>query len=56
MGYLVHVCVLFLRAIGISRSKEEMIGTEGMLGVGLPVISGASVPEGQDWSLPRGTG
>ena len=50
-----QVCVPFLRAIGISRSKEEMKGIEGRLGVGLLVISGASVPEGRDWSLPRGT-
>ena len=55
MGYLVQVRVPFLRAIGISRSEEEMKGIEGRLGVGLHVISGALVPEGQDWSLPRGT-
>ena len=56
MGYLVQVRVPFLMAIGISRSKEEMLGIEGRLGVGLPVISGALVPKGQDWSLPRGIG
>ena len=56
MGYLVQVCVPFLRVIGISRSKKKIKGIEGRLGVGLPMISGASVPKGQDWSLPRGTG
>ena len=55
MGYLVQVNLPFLRAIGISRSKEEMKGIEGRLRAGLPVISGASVPEGPDLSLPRGT-
>ena len=56
MGYLVQVRVPFLRAMGISRPKKEMKGIEGRLGVGLPLISGALVLEGRDWSLPRRIG
>lgn len=51
-----QVRVPFLRAIGISRSKEEITGIKGRLGVGLPMISGASVPKGRNRSLPRGIG
>ena len=40
-----QVCVPFLRAIGISRSKEEMKGIESRLGVGLHVISGLQFPK-----------
>ena len=54
MRYLVQVPVPCLRAIRISRSKEEMKRIKGRLRVGLPVILGASVPKGRDWSLPRG--